>query len=539
MVREMYKAITTPVTTSDMSEYWKNCCCCCCNICRKITRRKQCVTIVEVLGEGFEETSLDYKDRAGSKDNLLWRTRRKHYGAIPRAINTTIPVVKQPKKQPNGISGSSSSMLSTVDESPSSDSSSSDGEESSGSSSSDDGSGSDCYSTVSMVTNQSYATNSTQVSWGTRADDLSLAEQGGKHGSGSESIASSERLGGYEGDTQNIVGEPADEGLIAGVGDDILYPEEALLDPSQRDPVSICGEMDVVFQYSGEARRMNVTIVQAYNLPTKEQGGSSSYRVRLLLYPTKRQRAKTRIREGSDPQYKELFRFTRLYPHELVSMVLRLRLYGSERMRRERLIGEGRVKFSSLNTATQQMVRVKLESKSEIATGGSGSPYSSSSDLSHSESNSSLPTLQGGHGNIPELLVGLSYNATTGRLGVEIIKGSHFKHLSGGRAPDSYVKVALMSSSGFEMTKSKTSVRRGQPHPTFKETFIFQVAQFQLADVTLLFTVFNKKGMKRKDTIGWFSMGLSNSSEEELAHWNEMRESRGQQVSRWHALIDS
>ncbi|XP_072031832.1 synaptotagmin-16-like isoform X5 [Amphiura filiformis] len=379
----------------------------------------------------------------------------------------------------------------------------------------------------------------TSMSEGTRADDLSLAEQGGKHGSGSESIASSERLGGYEGDTQNIVGEPADEGLIAGVGDDILYPEEALLDPSQRDPVSICGEMDVVFQYSGEARRMNVTIVQAYNLPTKEQGGSSSYRVRLLLYPTKRQRAKTRIREGSDPQYKELFRFTRLYPHELVSMVLRLRLYGSERMRRERLIGEGRVKFSSLNTATQQMVRVKLESKSEIATGGSGSPYSSSSDLSHSESNSSLPTLQGGHGNIPELLVGLSYNATTGRLGVEIIKGSHFKHLSGGRAPDSYVKVALMSSSGFEMTKSKTSVRRGQPHPTFKETFIFQVAQFQLADVTLLFTVFNKKGMKRKDTIGWFSMGLSNSSEEELAHWNEMRESRGQQVSRWHALIDS
>ena len=43
--------------------------------------------------------------------------------------------------------------------------------------------------------------------------------------------------------------------------------------------------------------------------------------------------------------------------------------------------------------------------------------------------------MHGGHGNIPELLVGLSYNATTGRLGVEIIKGSHFKHLSGGRAP--------------------------------------------------------------------------------------------------------
>lgn len=66
-----------------------------------------------------------------------------------------------------------------------------------------------------------------------------------------------------------------------------------------------------------------------------------------------------------------------------------------------------------------------------------------------------------------------------------------------------------------------------------------QVAQFQLPEMTLLFTVFNKKGMKRKETIGWFSMGLSNSSEEEIGHWNEMRESKGHQVCRWHALLES
>ena len=137
--------------------------------------------------------------------------------------------------------------------------------------------------------------------------------------------------------------------------------------PGQKEPTAICGELDVAFAYSGEARRMNVTIIQAYNLPSKDQGGCSSYRVRILLYPTKRQRAKTRIREGSNPDYKELFRFTRLYPHELVGITLRLRLYGTERMRRERLVGEGQVKFSSLNTATQQIVRVKLESRSEMA----------------------------------------------------------------------------------------------------------------------------------------------------------------------------
>ena len=59
---------------------------------------------------------------------------------------------------------------------------------------------------------------------GTRTDELSLAEQGAA-GSRSDSIVSSEH-GGYDNeDTQNVVGEPADEGLIAGVGDDILYPE--------------------------------------------------------------------------------------------------------------------------------------------------------------------------------------------------------------------------------------------------------------------------------------------------------------------------
>ena len=33
--------------------------------------------------------------------------------------------------------------------------------------------------------------------------------------------------------------------------------------------------------------------------------------------------------------------------------------------------------------------------------------------------------------------------------------------------------------------------------------------------------------------------GLNNSGEEELAHWNDMRESKGEQVCRWHVLLES
>ena len=37
---------------------------------------------------------------------------------------------------------------------------------------------------------------------------------------------------------------------------------------------------------------------------------------------------------------------------------------------------------------------------------------------------------------------------------------------------------------------------------------VFQVALFQLPDVTLMVSVYNKRSMKRKEMIGWFSLGM-------------------------------
>lgn len=104
---------------------------------------------------------------------------------------------------------------------------------------------------------------------------------------------------------------------------------------------------------------------------------------------------------------------------------------------------------------------------------------------------------------------------------------------------DTYVKLTLLNSMGQEMSKCKTSTRRGQPNPVYKETFVFQVALFQLSDVTLILSVYNRRSMKRKEMIGWISLGLNSSGEEELRHWTAMKESKGQQVCRWHALLES
>nr|KAF6398158.1 synaptotagmin 14 [Rousettus aegyptiacus] len=64
------------------------------------------------------------------------------------------------------------------------------------------------------------------------------------------------------------------------------------------------------------------------------------------------------------------------------------------------------------------------------------------SEVSCSESTSSCQSLE--HGSVPEILIGLLYNATTGRLSAEVIKGSHFKNLAANRPPSEWKTFFLI-----------------------------------------------------------------------------------------------
>ncbi|XP_078674311.1 uncharacterized protein LOC144912660 isoform X4 [Branchiostoma floridae x Branchiostoma belcheri] len=335
------------------------------------------------------------------------------------------------------------------------------------------------------------------------------------------------------------------EGANGAYGDQVSYHSQEdrgyydVDQPYDEDSqlISKCGVLEVAFAYDAPNRKMTVSIVQARDVPSKDRGGTGGYQVHMVLLPTKKQRCKTKVRQGNNPVFKESFRFSRVNQDELPDMGVRFRLYACERMKKERLIGEKLVGFSNLKLDQRESMAVTLPLEPRSNLSGGDSQFSLSG-LSRSDSGSSSQSLTHA-GGVPELLVGLAYNATTGRLSVEVIKGSHFRNMAMNRAPDTYVKICLMASNGQELSRSKTSIRRGQPNPVYKETFIFQVALFQLSDVTLMFSVYNKRGMKRKEMIGWFSLGLNNSGEEELNHWQDMRESKGQQVCRWHVLLES
>ncbi|KAM9708750.1 synaptotagmin-16 isoform 2-T2 [Menidia menidia] len=305
---------------------------------------------------------------------------------------------------------------------------------------------------------------------------------------------------------------------------------------SPRPLISKCGDLVLSLEYCPGSEKLLVRVVSALDIPDKARSGMDSWQVHMVLLPSKKQRHKTTVQKGSTPRFDETFRFSRLEPSDLQMSAIRFRLYAlGGRMSRERMMGEkilhlGGIKQDGGMTETTLI----LEPRSNIK---SVDTQLSLSAVSPTDSASSTQSLT--HGGVPELLVGLSYNATTGRMSVELIKGSHFRNLAINRPPDTYGRLTLLNSVGQEISRCKTSVRRGQPNPVYKETFVFQVALFQLSDVTLLVSIYNRRSMKRKEMVGWIALGQNSSGEEEQLHWQDMKESRGQQVCRWLVLLEA
>ncbi|KAH8295034.1 hypothetical protein KR018_006285 [Drosophila ironensis] len=313
--------------------------------------------------------------------------------------------------------------------------------------------------------------------------------------------------------------------------DDVLVPGGDVKTPAHRGPI----ELELSLLYDAPMRKMTVHVMQAKSLPPLASGQPTHTQVRMLMLPTKKQKHKTKIRSGENPQFLESFLLHRVNPEEVNNMGLRVRLYGCERLRKERLIGEAYVSFATVDLELETNLWLPLEPRNTSSALGSTSDLLS---LARSESAGSTSSMQ--HGGVSELLLGLSYNGVTGRLSVEIIKGSQFRSLSLNKAPDTYVKMVMVSSIGQEISRAKTSIRRGQPNPLFKETFAFQVALFQLNDVTLMISVYAKRHMKKNEMVGWFSLGLNSSGPEEVAHWTDVCEMpKGEMLARWHVLVDS
>jgi hypothetical protein len=122
------------------------------------------------------------------------------------------------------------------------------------------------------------------------------------------------------------------------------------------------------FSYNSVSGKLVVRLVELRQLTSASR--NTSVQLRLLLLPDRKQRCKSKLRyineDGSTVTMMETFVFSRIEPGELSSTGIRLRLYCSERLRRERLLGEAFVGLASLTLDHQreQSLLVALETKS-------------------------------------------------------------------------------------------------------------------------------------------------------------------------------
>ncbi|XP_023654051.2 synaptotagmin-14-like isoform X2 [Paramormyrops kingsleyae] len=332
--------------------------------------------------------------------------------------------------------------------------------------------------------------------------------------------------------------------LTKGYEEDVPSDSTAVLSPQnapalqfpigyEPEPLAKYGTLDVAFDYDAREQRLAVTVTAATDIPALCSAGNVAWQVHLVLLPTKKQRAKTGVQRGPCPVFTETFRFSPVEQDAIGNYAVRFRLYSVRRMRTEKVLGEKVFHLTKLNLQGKVALPVTLEPG--CAPTGCGSLVS----ITRSDGTPSFRST--GHAPAAaEILVGLVYNAATGCLSVEVIKGSHFKNMAAEKPPNTYVKLTMLNSMGQPMSKCRTSVSRGQPDPTYQETFVFQVTLFQLSEVTLVLSVHCKRGgMSRRGRLGWLSMGLNSSGEEELSHWTQMKETEGQQVCRWHSLLES
>ncbi|PAA92257.1 hypothetical protein BOX15_Mlig030070g2 [Macrostomum lignano] len=338
---------------------------------------------------------------------------------------------------------------------------------------------------------------------------------------------------------------PLDESILEAYGV-VRGGQEEVKGPVEKvSKVRKLGTLESSVKYDSSQKVVTVKIIQTHELPrpgTYDFGGKlgtnlkwNSIQVTLALLPEKKQRNKTTIAKGDNPQFDETFMFTNISSVEFGRLGIRFRAYGCQHKRRKLLMAENILALASLaSPKNETILHLPLELRAgDYARRGSEDAKDDADEL-QVDGWTSL-----GVTGFPELFVGITYNASTGQLATEIIKGSSFKLPGMSRTPETYVKISLMASNGHVLFKSKTTSSEGTQNPMWKENFVFPVNKFQLTDMTIMVAVYAKKTMNRREIIGWFSIGCNNSGEEELAHWQDMKDAHGEPVRRWHRLLQT
>jgi len=263
------------------------------------------------------------------------------------------------------------------------------------------------------------------------------------------------------------------------------------------------GSIKYKVEYDFITSNLNVTVIEAKDLPAMDLGGTSDPYVKVYLLPDKNKKFETKVhRKTLDPVFNESFKFNVPYG-DVMGKTLVFAVFDFDRFTKNDEIGEVRVPVCNIDLAYSEEKWQEIKSTS-------------------------------GDGHLGEICFSLRYVPTTGKLTVLVMECKNLKKMDVGGLSDPYVKISLMQN-GKRLRKKKTSIKKFTLNPYYNESLTFDVPFEWIQSVSLLVTVVDYDRVGGNEPIGCVEVGC-NSTKAELKHWSEMLANPRRPIAKWHTL---
>ncbi|XP_065645945.1 synaptotagmin-1 isoform X2 [Hydra vulgaris] len=198
---------------------------------------------------------------------------------------------------------------------------------------------------------------------------------------------------------------------------------------------------------------------------------------------------------------------------DLSTSTLTLKVFDSNRLMRDQLIGEANILVKDINLTKGKVTEWKI-----LAPELKVNKFSKDFKLGH-------------------ICIGLGYAPNTSVLVVFVLCCQNIKAIFK-KFSNPYVTVYFIQD-GRKAKKRKTTIKRKNSNPSFNESFTFEVNTENIKETSLMFVVAHyekdKRNKKPIEIIGQTIIGCL-GKRQGIEHWKLMQQSPGKPVCVWHML---